>query len=153
VPLFGALRVASGRTVARTRRGTTCAECKAFLLALVQRALCAGLQVVHLLLDNGSPHAPKPLGTWMASLELSLAGKISWLPTHASGVDQVERIFSQVQREVLPPHDFPSPLALEKQLQHSCVDRTRHPQPMQWTYTKTQLMAKFGTSQPTELAA
>ena len=32
-------------------------------------------------------------------------------------------------------------------------DLNRHPKPIQWTYTKTKLLAKFGTSQPAELAA
>jgi hypothetical protein len=39
-----------------------------------------------------------------------------WLPTHASWLDQVEIIFSKVQRDLLTPNDFPSTLALEKQL-------------------------------------
>ena len=79
--------------------------------------------------------------------------RISWLPTHASGLDQVELIFSKVQRDVLTPNDFPSTLALEKQLKTYFAALNRHPKPMQWTYTKTKLLAKFGTSQPAELAA
>jgi hypothetical protein len=55
---------------------------------------------------------------------------------------------------VLTPNDFPSTLALEKQLKTYFEDEiNRHPKPIQWTYTKTQLLAKFGTSQPAELAA
>jgi len=153
VPLVCALMVASGLTCARTRSGTTVADCKAFLLELFQSALCTGLHVVHLILDNGSTHAPKQFGTWIASLELSFTVKIYWLPTHASWLDQVEIIFSKVQRDVLTPYDFPSTLALEKQRTHYFSDLSRHPKPIQWTYTKTKLIAKFGTSQPTELAA
>jgi hypothetical protein len=75
------------------------------------------------------------------------------LPTHASWLDQVEIIFSKVQRDVLTPNDFPSTLALEKQLKAYFDELNRHPKPIQWTYTKTKLLAKFGTSQPVELAA
>jgi DDE superfamily endonuclease/Homeodomain-like domain-containing protein len=153
VQLFCALLVASDLTFARTRSGTTFADCKAFLLALLQSALCAGLPVVHLLLDNGSTHAPKPLGPWIASLALAFVVRIYWLPTHASWLDQVEIIFSKVQRDVLTPNDFPSPLALEKQLKTYFAELNRHPKPMQWTYTKTTLLTKFGTSQPVKLAA
>lgn len=153
VQLFCALMVASGLTFARTRRGKTFADFKAFLLELFQSALCTGLHVVHLILDNGSTHAPKQLGTWIASLALSFTVKIYWLPTHASWLDQVEIIFSKVQRDVLTPNDFASTLVLEKQLTHYFADLNRHPKPIQWTYTKTKLIAKFGTSQPTELAA
>jgi hypothetical protein len=44
-------------------------------------------------------------------------------------------------------------LALEKHLTHYFDDLNRHPKPIQWTYTKTKLIAKFGTPQPAELAA
>ena len=72
VQLFCALVVASGLTFARTRSGRKFADFKAFLLELFQSALCAGLKVVHLILDNGSTHAPKQLGTWIASLAVAL---------------------------------------------------------------------------------
>lgn len=153
VQLFCALVVASGLTFARTRSGRKFTDFKAFLLELFQSALCTGLKVVHLILDNGSTHAPKQLGPWIASLALSFEVRIYWLPTHASWLDQVEIIFSKVQRDLLTPNDFPSTLALEKQLKTYFDDLNRHPKPIQWTYTKTKLLAKFGTSQPTELAA
>ena len=153
VQLFCALVVASGLTFARTRSGKKFADFKAFLQALFQSALCTGLKVVHLILDNGSTHAPKQLGPWIASLELSFDVRIYWLPTHASWLDQVEIIFSKVQRDVLTPNDFPSTLALEKQLKTYFDELNGHPKPIQWTYTKTKLLAKFGAPQPTELAA
>jgi len=153
VQLFCALVVASGLTFARTRAGKKFADFKGFLREFFQSALCVGLQVVHLILDNGSTHAPKQLGTWIASLELHFEVRLYWLPTHASWLDQVEIIFSKVQRDVLMPNDFPSTLALEKDLQHYFAELNRHPKPIQWTYTKTKLMAKFGTPQPAELAA
>jgi hypothetical protein len=153
VQLFCALVVASGGTFARTRTGKKFTDFTAFLLELFQSALCAGRTVVHLMLDNGSTHAPKQLGTWLAALELSFAVKIYWLPTHASWLDQVEIIFRKVQRDVLTPNDFPSTLALEKDLQHYFAELNRHPKPMQWTYTKTPLIAKFGVPQPAKLAA
>ena len=153
VQLFWARLVAAGQTFARPRSGKTCADFKAFRLELFPSALCAGLTVVHLLLDKGSTHAPKQLGAWIASLALSFAVRLYWLPTHASGLDQVEIIFSQGQRDVLTPNDFPRTLALEKQLKAYCDALHRHPQPIQWTYTKTKLLAKFGVSPPAALAA
>jgi hypothetical protein len=90
----------------------------------------------------------------MASLALSCAVRIDWWPTHASWLDQVEIICSKVQRDVLTPNDFPSTLALEKQRKTYGEDEiNRHPKPLQWTYTQTKMLAKFGTSQPVELAA
>jgi transposase len=153
VQLFCALLVASGQTFARTRSGKTFADFKAFLLELFQSALWAGLKVVHLILDNGSTHAPKQLGVWIASLGLSFDVRIYWLPTHASWLDQVEIIFSKMQRDVLTPNDFPSTLALEKQLKTYFDELNRHPKPIQWTYTKPKLLAKFSAPHPVELAA
>ena len=152
-PLFWALVVAAGLTCARTRSGRKCADCPAFLLEVLQSALGTGLKVVHLMLANGSTHAPQQLGPWMAALEVSWAGQIDWWPTHASWLAQVEIIFSKVQRDVLTPNDCPSTLALEKQRKTYCDELNRHPKPMQWTYTKTKLLAKFGAPQPAELAA
>ena len=104
--LFCALGVASGVTFARTRTGKKLADFKAFLLEFFRSVLCAGLTVVHLILDNGSTHAPKQLGTWIASLDLAFTVKIYGLPTHASWLDQVEIVFSKVQRDVLTPKIF-----------------------------------------------
>ena len=84
---------------------------------------------------------------------MRLYWRLYWLPTHASWLDQVEIIFSKVQRDVLTPNDFPSTLALEKHLKHYFDELNCHPKPIQWTYTKTKLIAKFGTPQPAELAA
>jgi hypothetical protein len=88
VPLCCALRGASGLPLARTYRSKKCADGTAFLLALFQSALGAGLTGVHLLLDQGSPHAPHQLGTWMASLARSFTVKMYGLPTHASWLDK-----------------------------------------------------------------
>ena len=151
--LFCALVVASGLTFAQTRLTKKFADFKAFLGELFQSALCTGVTVVHLILDNGPTHAPKQLGTWLASLELSFEVRLYWLPTYASWLDQVEIIFSKVQRDLLTPNDFPSLVALERDLAAYFAELNEHPKPIQWTYTKTKLLAKFGAPPPLQLAA
>jgi len=151
--LFCALVVASGLTFAQTRTSKKFVDFKAFLLAFFQSALCVGVTVVHLILDNGPTHAPKQLGTWLASLELSCEVRLYWLPKYASWLDQVEIIFSKVQRDVLTPNDFPSTIALERDLHAYFAELNDHPKPIQWTYTKTKLLAKFGAPPPAQLAA
>jgi transposase len=153
VQLFCALVVASGVTFTQTRLTKKFADFKAFLTDLFQSALCAGIKVLHLILDNGPTHAPKQLATWLAALELSFEVRLYWLPTYASWLDQVEIVFSKVQRDVLTPSDFASTLALERTLQAYFADLNQHPKPIEWTYTKTKLFAKFGQPQPTQLAA
>ena len=151
--LFCALLVASGQTFTQTRATKKFAGFKAFLQAFFQSALCAGITVLHLILDNGPTHAPKQLGAWLASLELTFEVHIYWLPKYASGLDQVEIIFSKVQRDLLMPSDFPSLAALERDLTTYFADLNQHPKPIKWTYTKTKLLATFEASPPLQLAA
>ena len=151
--LFCALVVASGLTFAQTRLTKKFADFKAFLGDFFQNALCAGVKVVHLILDNGPTHAPKQLGMWLASLELAFEVRLYWLPKYASWLDQVEIIFSKVQRDVLTPSDFASTLALERTLHAYFEEINQHPKPIQWSYTKTKLLAKFGAPPPAQLAA
>ncbi|HJY81392.1 MAG TPA: IS630 family transposase [Candidatus Binatia bacterium] len=151
--LFCALVVASGLTFAQTRASKKFVDFTAFLQAFFQSALCVGVKVLHLILDNGPTHAPKQLGAWLASLELPFAVRLYWLPKYASWLDQVEIIFSKVQRDVLTPNDFPSTLALERNLQAYFTELNEHPKPIQWTYTETQLLAKCGVPPPSQLAA
>lgn len=151
--LFCALIVASGLTFAQTRARKKFVDFKAFLLAFFQSALCVGVKVLHLILDNGPTHAPKQLGVWLASLALSFEVRLYWLPKYASWLDQVEIIFSKVQRDVLTPNDFPSTVVLERDLAAYFAELNEHPKPIQWTYTKTKLLAKFGGPPPLQLAA
>ena len=151
--LFCALVVASGLTFAQTRLTKKFADFKAFLGAFFQSAACASVKVVHLILDNGPTHAPKQLGTWLASLELAFEVRLYWLPKYASWLDQVEIIFSKVQRDLLMPSDFPSLVALEHDLAAYFAELNTHPKPIKWTYTKTKLLAKFAAPPPRQLAA
>jgi len=151
--LFCALVVASGLTFAQTRTTKKFVDFQAFLHAFFHSPRCVGVQVVHLILDNGPTHAPKQLGAWLASLELSFEVRLYWLPKYASWLDQVEIIFSKVQRDVLTPNDFPSTLALERNLQAYFTELNEHPKPIHWTYTKTKLLAKFSAPPPLQLAA
>jgi len=151
--LFCALAVASGLTFAQTRTTKKFVDFKAFLQAFFQSTLCTGVKVLHLILDNGPTHAPKQLGAWLAALELPFEVRLYWLPTYASWLDQVEIIFSKVQRDLLTPNDFPSLVTSERDLMAYFAELNTHPKPIKWTYTKTQLLAKFEELPPLQLAA
>lgn len=143
VQLFCALSVALGLTFTRTFARKCFAQFKEFLLGLFASAVCRGIKVLNLILDNGPTHAPKQLGPWLGSLELSFEVRIFWLPKYASWLDQVEIIFSKVQRDLLTPTDFPSTQALERDLSTYFEEINNHPKPIQWTYTKEKMMKKF----------
>lgn len=148
VQLFCALAVASGLTFTRTFARKCFAQFKEFLQALFASSLCQGIKVLNLILDNGTTHAPKQLGPWIASLELSFEVRLLWLPKHASWLDQVEIIFSKVQRQLLTPNDFPSTKALEQELVTYFAELNQNPKPIQWTYTKAKMLAKFAPPEP-----
>src|SRR5262249_14795802 len=143
VQLFCALAVASGLTFTKTFARKCFAQFKEFLLGLFASALCKGIKVLNLVLDNGPTHASKQLGNWIASLELSFEVRIFWLPKYASWLDQVEIVFSKVQRDLLKPNDFPSAQALERDLSDYFAEINKNPKPVQWTYTKAKMLAKF----------
>jgi len=153
VQVFCALLVASGLTFTRCSARRCFADFQAFLRELFAAVLCQGLKVLQLILDNGPTHAPKQLAPWLASLALPFEGRLYWLPTYASWLDQVEIIFSKVQRDGLTPHDFASTGALERELAAYFAELNVHPKPIKWTYTKTKLLAKFGAPPPAQLAA
>jgi transposase len=150
--LFCALVVASGLTFAQTRTTKKFVDFKAFLQAFFQSPLCTGVKILHLILDNGPTHAPKQLGAWLAALELPFEVRLYWLPKYASWLDQVEILFSKVQRDLLTPNDFSSLVALERDLTAYFAELNTHPKPIKWTYTKTKLLAKF-EEPPLQLAA
>jgi transposase len=143
VQLFCALVVASGLTFTRTFARKCFAQFKEFLLGLFASGICKGMKALNLILDNGPTHAPKQLGHWIASLELACEVRIFWLPKYASWLDQVEIVFSKVQRQLLTPNDFPSTQALERDLEAYFAALNSNPKPVRWTYTKTKMLAKF----------
>lgn len=106
---------------------------------------------VRLLLDTHA--APTQLGTWRVSREWAFEVRLDGLPKDASWLEQVEILFSTVQRELLMPSDFPRLAALARDLAASFADLNTHPKPIKGTDTKTQLLAKFEVPPPLQLAA
>lgn len=141
--LFCALMVATGKVFADYAFKKCFVDFQSFLMKLFKSASCEGIKVLHLILDNGPTHAPKQLGNWIASLELSFEVRIYWLPTYASWLDQVEIIFSKVQRDVLTPNDFSSVFVLQQSMTNYFDEINEKPKPVEWTYTKAKMLAKF----------
>lgn len=148
VQLFCAWLVASGMNYVRTFARKRFAEFKSFLFGFFATLEAAGTKVLDLILDNGPTHAPKQLSGWIASLGLSFEVRVLWLPTYASWLDQVEIVFSKVSRDVLVPNDFASTQQLEAELRDYFVELNLNPKPIEWTYTKETMVAKFGAPTP-----
>ena len=55
---------------------------------------------------------------------------IHWLPVHASWLDQIEILFSVLQRKVLMPNDFASRQLLERRILTFLAERNRTARPI-----------------------
>jgi DDE superfamily endonuclease len=96
VQVFGGLLVHTGETLARCFERKRFAEFQSFLRLLFGSVWCRRIRSLHLILDNGSTHAPKRLFAWIVSLGLPFPVHLHWLPVNASWLDQIEIVFSEL---------------------------------------------------------
>jgi hypothetical protein len=89
------------------------------------------------LTDNGSSHrgdsSVKRLNEWYHNAILVHT------PVHASWLNQIEILFSIVQRKVLTPNNFPNLMALEKQLLDFQSFYNSIAKPFKWKFSKDNL--------------
>lgn len=141
--LFTALLVHKGETLARCFEHKRFVDFQVFCRMLFGSLWCQDITVLHLILDSGPTHAPKQLEPWIRTLRLPFQVKVHWLPTHASWLDQVELVFSPLQRKVLTPRHVESLAELEHRIMAYFAERNKQPTPIRWSYTVTQLERRF----------
>jgi transposase len=151
--LFAALQVARGETLARCFATKRFVEFQSFLQMVFQSVWCRRVRCLHLILDNGSTHAPRQLPAWIRSLQLGFAVKLHWLPVHASWLDQIEIVFSQIQKKVLTPNHYDSVRDLERTLMAHFSARNKQPTPIHWSYIVEKLLQQRRKKPPLKLAA
>ncbi len=142
VQLFGGLAVHTGETLARCFERKRFVEFQSFLRMLFGSVWCRRIRSLHLILDNGSAHAPKRLPAWLTSLGLPFPVHLHWLPVNVSWLDQIEIVFSDLQRKALTPNDFASTDHVRERILAFFAERNRRAQPIRWTYTTQKLLAK-----------
>jgi len=143
VPLFGGLLVHTGETLARCFERKRFVEFQIFLRMVFGSVWCRRIRSLHLILDNGSTHAPQRLPAWIRTLDLPFPVHVHWLPVNASWLDQIEIVFSELQRKALTPNDFESTRHVRERISGFFAERNRRARPIQWTYTRQKLLAKF----------
>ncbi len=143
VQLFAGLLVHTGETLARCLERKRFVEFQLFLRMLFGSVWCQRIRSLHLVLDNGSTHVPKRLAPWIRTLHLPFNVRLHWLPVNASWLDQIEIVFSQLQKKVLMPNDFESPGHVRRSILAFFDDRNRYARPIHWSYTSQTLLAKF----------
>jgi hypothetical protein len=132
----------TGRAVRKMRAGLLTPWASA--CSTTRFPTCKRIRVLHLILDNGSTHAPQQLAAWILSLRLRFEVHVHWLPVHASWLDQIEIVFGVLQRKVLMPNDFASTDHVERRILRFLAERNRTARPIHWSYTSKQLMAGVG---------
>ena len=142
--LFAALLVHRGQTMACCEERKRFVEFQGFLRMIFGSLWCRRIRVLHFILDNGPTHAPKQIESWIAAQRLAFAVKIHWLPINASWLDQVEIIFSPLQRKALRPSHFADREQLRQRVLGYLEQRNRHAKPIRWTYTKADLRQDWG---------
>ena len=150
--LFTALLVHTGETLARCFERKRFVDFQGFCRMLFDSLWCHKIHLVHLILDNGPTHASQQLKPWIRSLCLPFAVRIHWLPINASWLDQVELVFSTLQRHVLTPTHFQNREELAHRMLSYLAERNRHPKPMAWSYTTVKLRKQFAPRPAVELA-
>jgi len=143
--LFAGLLVHTGETMARCFPRKRFMEFQDFLQMISRSLWTKRIQVLHLILDNGSTHAPKQIRGWIRSLKLPFRVRVHWLPVNASWLDQVEIVFSPLQRKVLTPRHFMDTQDLENRIMDYFAERNLHPKPIEWSYTSSMLRKHFSS--------
>jgi DDE superfamily endonuclease len=142
VQLFAGLLVHTGETMARCFERKRFVEFQSFLELLFGSVWCRRIRSLHLILDNGSTHAPKRVPAWLMSLGLPFPVHLHWLPVNASWLDQIEIVFSELQRKALTPNDFESTDHVRQRILGFFAERNRRARPIRWTYTSQKLLGK-----------
>ena len=143
LPLFAGLLVHTGETIACRLPRKRFVEFQTFLQMLFQSLWITRIRVLHLILDHGSTHAPKQIRGWVRSLALPFEVHVHWLPVNASWLDQVEIVFSPLERKVLTPRHFTDVHELENRVMAYFAERNLQPKPIQWSYTSAMLRKHF----------
>lgn len=144
--LFAGLLVHTGETMVRCLPRKRFMEFQDFLQMIFRSLWTQRIRVLHLILDNGSTHAPKQIRGWIRSLELPFTVRVHWLPVNASWLDQVEIVFSPLERKVLTPTHVMNVQELENRVLRYFAECNVAPKPIQWSYTSAMLREQFSSS-------
>lgn len=137
--LFAALNAADGTVIASTHRRHRATEFKKFL-AKIDTEVPDHLEV-HVICDNYGTHKHPTVNTWLSKHPRF---HMHFTPTYSSWINQVERLFAEVTRDLLQRSDHRSVQALEKDLREWIKAWNENPTPFVWTKTAEQILESRG---------
>ena len=133
------MNIADGTVIASTHRRHRAVEFKKFL-AKIDQNVPADLDV-HVVCDNYGTHKHPAVARW---LDTHPRFAMHFTPTYSSRINQVERLFAEVTRDLLQRSDHRSVQALEKDLRNWVNAWNENPKPFVWTKTADQILASLG---------
>lgn len=137
--LFAAMNVADGTVIASTHRRHRATEFKKFL-AKIDHNVPDHLNV-HIVCDNYGTHKHPSVLAW---LNKHPRFHMHFTPTYSSWLNQVERLFAEITRDLLQRSDHRSVQALEKDLRNWVKGWNQNPKPFIWTKTAEQILESLG---------
>jgi transposase len=135
--LFAAQNVASGKVVYMFHKLHTNREWIEFLNLIEKHS--PPDQQVHLIIDNYSAHKHPNVQRWLAERPRF---HIHYTPTSGSWLNQVERLFGEVNSKRLKHGSFPTVEALQQDLAQFLDRRNENPTPIHWKATTDGILQK-----------
>lgn len=139
--LFAALNVADGTVISQVHRKHRSVEFRKFLVK-IDKTVPEGLDV-HVICDNYATHKHPTIQTWLGKRPRF---HMHFTPTYSSWINQVERVFAEVTRELLQRSDHRSVQALEKDLRDWVRAWNEDPKPFIWTKTAEDILDSIARS-------
>jgi transposase len=137
--LLAALDVRTGKVFAATPEATGIAPFMDLMRQVMKRPEYKDAPRVFVIVDNGSDHRGQAAA---ARLRDAYPNAIMiHTPVHASWLNQVEIVFSVIQKKVLTPNDFPGLGTLSYALLAFVNRYNRTAQPFNWKFTADDLTA------------
>ena len=137
--LFAAMNVTDGTVISSIHRSHRAVEFKKFLTK-IDHEVPPDLDI-HIVCDNYSTHKAPTITTWLTHHPRI---HMHFIPTYSSWINQVERLFAEVTRDLLQRSDHKSVQALEKDLRNWVTAWNENPKPFIWTKTADQILESLG---------
>jgi transposase len=137
--LFAAFDISDGTVITALHRRHRAVEFRKFL-ATIDTQVPEHLDV-HLVCDNYGTHKAPTVQNWLANHPRF---HIHYTPTYSSRINQVERWFAELTRQLLERGDHRSVPALERDIRGWVADWNDNPKPFVWTKTAEQILQSLG---------
>jgi hypothetical protein len=135
--LLAALDVATGKVFAATPDTTGITPLMDLMSQVKKRPEYKDAPRVFVIVDNGSDHRGQAAATRIRDAHPNAV--MIHTPVHASWLNQIEVVFSVIQKKVLTPNDFPGLGTLSHALLAFVNRYNRTARPFNWKYTASDL--------------